>query len=170
MSQKTRNRVAWALNGLSVAILISFAIWSVQKREEQRQQMTRTETIAEAILMSDTAVIGVNAVGEIVEWNEAAVELTGYSQQEAVGQSLLFLIPEEWRADHLRGLTAAVKNGHLTKPVQQVDCSIMPKTGDDIPVLFALRMIEAGDITFLATMNAADQVLQIEMADRPDDT
>jgi len=166
MTMTNRNRFAWAINALSVVVLICFGMWSMQKREEQLQAMSRAEVIAEAILMSDTAVIGVDDDGAIVEWNEAATELTGYSQREAVGEPLLFLVPAEWRADHLEGLGKAVKQGRLTKPVQQVTCSIKAKCGSLIPVVFSLRMIEAGDVTFLATMNAADQVLQIQMPDR----
>jgi len=165
MTQPTRTKLAWATNALSVVILICFGLWSLQLREQQHQTMTRAQIVAEAIIQSDTAVIGVDDSGVIVEWNEAATELTKYSQKQAIGQDLLFLVPDQWREAHQAGINRAISDGHLTKPVQQVNCSIRRECGELVPVVFSLRMVDAGDVMFVATMNAADQVLQLNMQD-----
>lgn len=51
--------------------------------------------------------------GSIQAWNGAAEQLFGFSRDEAVGQNLDLIIPEELRAAHWRRFDAAVSSGRL---------------------------------------------------------
>lgn len=51
--------------------------------------------------------------GAIQAWNSAAEQLFGFSRDEAIGQSLDLIIPEELRAAHWRRFDAAVSSGRV---------------------------------------------------------
>jgi PAS domain-containing protein len=57
--------------------------------------------------LSQSATLSVDTLGRILTWSEDAEELLGYSQCEAVGQSLLMIIPEHLRRRHNTGYRLA---------------------------------------------------------------
>ena len=61
--------------------------------------------------MSQSATLSVDTLGRILTWSGDAEELLGYSQFEAVGQSLLMIIPEHLRRRHNSGFQRFVKTG-----------------------------------------------------------
>lgn len=74
----------------------------------------RVVPIAERVLEQlPDALVYTDLAGAIQAWNGAAEQLFGYSRDEAVGQSLDLIIPEELRAAHWRGFNAAVSSGHV---------------------------------------------------------
>lgn len=163
MTQRKRDLLAWAINLLSAAIVVAMFWWSFQTRAVMKAELQQAQVIADSIMLSDTGVIGVDAHGSIVEWNQAAEKLTGYPSAETIGYGLKFLSPQEHQQTHLDGMRAALNRGEMTKPLQIVTCSIVTKTGETIPVVFSLRMLPTGPVRFLATMNAATDVLRVEM-------
>ena len=70
--------------------------------------------LAEAILeQCADALIYADREGKIRRWNAAAQALFGFSQEQALGQSLDLIIPEHLRAGHWRGFQAAMATGAL---------------------------------------------------------
>jgi PAS domain S-box-containing protein len=55
--------------------------------------------LAEIIASSDDAIIGKNLRGIVTSWNRGAQRLFGYHADEAVGRSILFLIPPDHRQE-----------------------------------------------------------------------
>lgn len=76
--------------------------------EDSRQVSSLAELILE---QTADALIYSNRQGVIERWNKAATILFGYQGDEANGQSLDLIIPEELRAAHWRGFEAAVMRG-----------------------------------------------------------
>ena len=67
------------------------------------------------------AVIYADEKGIIRVWNHASEEMFGFSQAEALGQSLDIIIPERLREAHWRGFNAAMASGttkHGGKPTR----------------------------------------------------
>ena len=62
------------------------------------------EQIADAVIFEDTT-------GTIRRWNRAATALFGYSAEEALGQKLDLIIPEDLRAAHWRGFESTMTTG-----------------------------------------------------------
>src|SRR5215217_5581041 len=57
------------------------------------------------------AVICADAKGAIRFWNDAATRIFGFSSEEAVGQSLDIIIPENLRARHWAGFENTMRTG-----------------------------------------------------------
>ena len=70
------------------------------------KEINQSEARAWALLESaPQGVIAANRVGEIVQANDAALEIFGYSREELLGQSVDMLLPQEFQPSHttLRG-------------------------------------------------------------------
>jgi PAS domain S-box-containing protein len=78
--------------------------------DETRRVLPPAEHVLEHL---PDAIVYTDLGGTIQAWNGAAVQLFGFSRDEALGQSLDLIIPAELRAAHWRGFDAAVRSGHL---------------------------------------------------------
>ena len=57
------------------------------------------------------ALVRSDPTGRIVEWDEGAEALFGYSREEALGQSLDLIVPEAFRERHWAGFNQAIATG-----------------------------------------------------------
>jgi PAS domain S-box-containing protein len=88
---------------LLLSLLVTLAYFQRLRIAEARADMLyRTSQI---INSAPDAMVAMNNRGIVTEWNMAAVELFGYSEQDAVGKMLSGLIvPERWRQAHAHAL------------------------------------------------------------------
>ncbi len=91
------------------------------------------------------AIVVCDAGGAITLWNAAAERLFGYTQAEALGQSLDLIIPERLRGRHWEGYhktmaTGITKYGHDVLRVPAVD-----KQGQAMSVAFTVAMLFSAD-------------------------
>jgi diguanylate cyclase (GGDEF)-like protein/PAS domain S-box-containing protein len=100
--------------------------------------------MAALIESSEDPVIGLTLDGLITDWNPAAERLYGYSAEEALGASIVMLVPPERRGGS-GSLLATVRAGDV---VRQVDTQRMAKNGRRIDVSISMSPIrdEAGAI------------------------
>lgn len=71
-----------------------------------RDELARTllDTMPDAVIVSD-------ADGTISHWNGGAERIFGFSEAEALGQSLDIIIPENLRARHWKGYDQTMRTG-----------------------------------------------------------
>jgi PAS domain S-box-containing protein len=68
--------------------------------------------LADALLQSaGDAIIATDTEGTILLWNAGATRIFGHSADEAIGQSLDLIIPENQRARHWAGYNEVMRTG-----------------------------------------------------------
>ncbi len=152
-------KVASAMN-----ILIDI---SDRKRAEQAQSQ-----LAAIVESSADAIIGTSLDGRIASWNAGAERLYGYTAEEAIGATLLLIIPPD-RMDEERSILNRVRDGErvenletqrVRKDGQQIDISLTVS-----PILNHLGQIIgaskiARDITERKRADKAQITLKDELA------
>jgi PAS domain S-box-containing protein len=94
--------------------------------------------IGDAVVVSD-------AQGKVIVWNPAAERMFGFSEAEAMGQSMDMIIPERLRKRHWEGFdksmaTGTTKYGHDVLRVPAVD-----KAGRALSIAFTVAMLFGPD-------------------------
>ncbi len=84
-----------------------------------RQHIERERLFSAAVHSSTDAIITISLDGRITAWNEAAEKLFGYRAEEAVGQPLQMLVPED-RLGEFHELRANFLKGLATGPIETV--------------------------------------------------
>ena len=101
--------------------------------------------LATLIAAIGDAVMVCDAQGAIVLWNPACERMFGYTQAEALGQSMDMIIPERLRKRHWEGYdktmaTGVTKYGHDVLRVPAVD-----KQGNSLSIAFTVAMLHGDD-------------------------
>lgn len=78
---------------------MSYALTQFQRREQWREGQDRSRLLAAALESTQDGVIVTDMRGRIVSVNRAFTEITGYSDQEALGQNTDFLHSDRQPAD-----------------------------------------------------------------------
>jgi two-component system CheB/CheR fusion protein len=85
----------------------------IRQAEESRDQLARI------VEFSDDAIVGMNPDGVIATWNRGAERLFGFSAPEAIGQSVMILVPPE-RSEEERRILADIRGGKKTESYETV--------------------------------------------------
>jgi len=111
--------------------------------EDQSQPAAR-ELLAAIVESSDDAIISKTLDGMITSWNDGARRLFGYTAEEAIGQPVTLIIPED-RRDEERTLLGRLRNGER---IEHYETIRQAKDGRLIDVSLSISPIrnEAGDI------------------------
>jgi len=109
--------------------------------------------IGDAVIVSD-------AEGRVVVWNPAAERMFGFTEAEALGQSMDMIIPERLRKRHWEGFdksmaTGTTKYGHDVLRVPAID-----KAGHAMSIAFTVAMLFDGE----GKVNAIASVIRDETA------
>ncbi|MBW6504265.1 PAS domain S-box protein [bacterium] len=93
--------------------------------ESDRDTLYRriVETMGDAVIFADRD-------GIIRLWNRAAEGMFGYSEQEAIGQSLDLIIPERQREAHWKGYGKVMSNGATKYGSEPLAVPAVKKDGD----------------------------------------
>jgi PAS domain S-box-containing protein len=97
-----------------------------------------TETL-EAIVRSATdAIITADGEGNIVTWNPAAARMFGYTEEEAIGQTLTMVVPDRFQEAHRAGLSRVAAGGETHIIGTTVQVAGVRKDGSEFPVELSL--------------------------------
>lgn len=88
------------------------------------------------------AFIGVNHDGLIIEWNQQAENIFGWSYQEAIGQKMdEMIIPDKFRAAHQYGMQRFSETGNATVLNRRIQLEAIKKNGEVFPTEMAITYI-----------------------------
>jgi PAS domain S-box-containing protein len=108
--------------------------------ESERDTLYRriVETMGDAVIFADRD-------GIIRLWNRAAEGMFGYSEQEAIGQSLDLIIPERQREAHWKGYGKVMLNGATKYGSEPLAVPAVKKDGERISIEFTINLLRDGD-------------------------
>jgi PAS domain S-box-containing protein len=78
-----------------------------------------------------------------VYWNPAAERIFGFTEAEAVGQSLDLIIPERHRAVHWKGFDAVMASGKTRYGDQVLRVPALHKQGRALSIAFTVALLGA---------------------------
>jgi PAS domain S-box-containing protein len=132
-----------------MSLLIGFAdqLAMFMKRRRVERALRESEALKSAMLGSAyDCVIGMNHLGQVIEFNESAEQTFGYSREEAYGQELAdLLIPPELRERHRQGLARYLETGEGRILNERIEVTAVRRDGSTIPVELAVTRISDSD-------------------------
>jgi PAS domain S-box-containing protein len=91
------------------------------------------------------AVIAANADGEIILWNPAAERMFGYTESEALGQSLDLIIPKRLRDRHWTGYRQVMRTGETRYGTEVLRVPAAHKDGRTLSIAFTVALLPQVD-------------------------
>jgi PAS domain S-box-containing protein len=110
--------------------------------------MTTEATAALAALLVEQApdaVIFAGNDGVIQTWNPAAAAMFGYSEVEAVGQSLDIIVPDQFRDAHWKGYDRALEAGDTKYRGQSLPTRAQKANGEALYVELSFAIVHGRD-------------------------
>jgi diguanylate cyclase (GGDEF)-like protein/PAS domain S-box-containing protein len=106
-------------------------------RESKKKLQTLVDTALDAVVMMDSA-------GRITGWNRQACKVFGWSQEEAIGQTLhATIIPLRYRDAHTQGLQRFLADGVGPYMNRMVEIQALHRDGHEFPVELAIAPVMA---------------------------
>ncbi|MDB5765947.1 MAG: putative signal-transducing histidine kinase [Collimonas fungivorans] len=96
------------------------------------------EAVGDAIVISD-------AKGAITLWNPAAERMFGFTQGEALGQSLDLIIPERQRQRHWDGYQKTMDTGITRYGNDVLRVPAVHKDGHTLSIAFTVALLQTAD-------------------------
>ncbi|SNS51791.1 PAS domain-containing hybrid sensor histidine kinase/response regulator [Tropicimonas sediminicola] len=140
---------------VSLLVLLSFGLWRMNKTAVQsgREQRLLAARLRAIIGTSLDAVIESDGKGVVKQFNGAAERVFGYTEKEAVGQSLVdLIIPDHYAAAHTAGMKRFLETGkQRVVGAGRVELEGKRKSGEVFPVELSIDMIESEEgISFVS--------------------
>ena len=120
---------------VSTANLIAVAVSDEQRREALRQ-VAASETRAHMILdTAHDAFVGMDATGNIVQWNAQAEQTFGWPPSEVIGRNLAeTIIPPAFREAHNRGMARFLATGEAPVVNRRLELRGLHRRGHEFPI------------------------------------
>jgi PAS domain S-box-containing protein len=90
-----------------------------QIEADLRQSEQQLRFLASIVQFSDDAIVSKNLDGIITSWNEGAERIFGYNAEEAVGQPITLIIPQD-RQDEERTILTRIRRGERTEHFETI--------------------------------------------------
>ncbi|HET6390399.1 PAS domain S-box protein [Hyphomicrobium sp.] len=110
--------------------------------------------LQELISRAGDAVVVCDVHGSIILWNRAAERMFGYTEAEALGQSLDLIIPEKLRARHWDGYRKTMATGVTRYGADVLQVPAIDKAGRQFSIAFTVSLLHSADgaVTAIASI------------------
>ena len=92
---------------------------------------------------SPVAIIYADEAGVVRLWNGGAERIFGWKQEEVLGQSMDFIIPEKYRARHWEGYFRTMKTGNTKYGRTLLAVPALTKSGGTISIEFNVLLLRS---------------------------
>ena len=103
--------------------------------------MKTTVDLSKLIDCVGDAVIVADAHEKIVLWNAAATRIFGYSEEEALGNTLDLIVPERQRQKHNEGYSMSMETGTTRYGTSLLKVPAKHKDGRTLSIAFTVGML-----------------------------
>ncbi len=103
--------------------------------------MQTTVDLNELVAVMGDAVVVSDANGIIILWNKAAERLFGYTESEALGQSLDLIVPERLRERHWEGYRKTMETGTTRYGADLLQVPAIGKGGRSFSIAFTVALL-----------------------------
>ena len=103
--------------------------------------MKTTVDLPQLIDSIGDAVVVVDAHEKIVLWNAAATRIFGYSEEEALGQTLDLIVPERQRQRHNEGCKKSMETGTTRYGTSLLKVPAKHQDGRTLSIAFTVGML-----------------------------
>ncbi len=111
---------------------------AIEDITEQKLALKTERLLASVVESSDDAIISKSLDGTIQSWNAAAERIFGYTAEQAIGQHITLLIPEE-RAEEEERIISQLRAG---KRIEHFDTVRLRSDGKKIPITLTVWPIK----------------------------
>ncbi len=129
--------------------------WQKQRLRNYRDRVHAAAQLASskarhrAVTQSaDDAIITADARGGIIAWNPAAERIFGYTEADALGQTLDALMPERYRDKHRSGMARLAGGGESHVLFKTVELHGLTREGRQFPMQLALSQWESAGVVY----------------------
>jgi len=120
----------------------------LQLEKELKESEERSRLVLEN---SIDAVINIDHLGNVTEWNAAAERIFGYSRPEVLGRELgQFIIPERHRQAHTAAMHRLFKAPDANPTGKRVEIEGVRSDGTEIPVELSVTTVRRDDSIFFS--------------------
>ncbi|SFK94051.1 PAS domain-containing protein [Methylorubrum salsuginis] len=96
------------------------------------------EALGDAVVISDPD-------GRIVTWNPAAERIFGFSEAEAMGETLDLITPERHRRRHWDGYAKTMRTGQTRYGTTLLKVPALHKDGHSLSIAFTVSLLHGAD-------------------------
>jgi PAS domain S-box-containing protein len=125
---------------LSLAVFVAVGALIASLSDTVRRAEADQWHLAAIVESSDDAIVGKDLDGVITSWNRGAERLFGHSPAEAIGKSIMLIIPSERRSEE-DDVLRRIRSGHR---VEHFDTVRRRKDGTDVEVSITVSPISDG--------------------------
>ncbi len=101
--------------------------------------------LAELVRAAGDAIIACDPEGLIALWNPAAERIFGFSEAEALGQSLDLIIPERQRQRHWDGYHQTMRTGTTRYATDVLRVPALHKDGRTLSIAFTVSLLQSAE-------------------------
>ena len=135
-----------------------------QRRREEALRLLQ-EQARSVIETARDAFVSIDEDGLVIDWNQAAQALFGWSRQEVMGRLLAeTIIPARYREAHAAGLRRVLAGGEPHVLGRQIEISALHHDGREIPVELGVWRLQSGAACFNAFIRDITERKQAEEA------
>lgn len=107
--------------------------------------MTHAVDFGQLVAVAGDAVVVSDADGAIMVWNGAAERIFGFTESEAIGQSLDLITPERQRQRHWDGYAKTMRTGVTRYGADVLRVPAIHKDGRALSIAFTVALLRDAD-------------------------
>jgi PAS domain S-box-containing protein len=133
------------LEKLAESEQLNIALDQKIKENERTQKLLRKNEIMLSGVISSAldAIVITGQYGHIIHWNQAAVEIFGYTEKEVKGRTLMeTIIPLSYEYTHWNGFQGFQEGGNISILNKRMELTAVRKSKEEFPIELTVTAIE----------------------------